>query len=847
LPDNAGAFSYTITNTTNPLTITGTSATAGPTAPITGLTPGVYNVTATLTYPNSPGCTATTSFTILQPSQVLDITGSSTPITCNPGNDGTITVQATGGWLGYTYSISPAVGNQTAPGVFENLSPNNYTITVTDALGCQDTFVVNLAAPQQITGRVDNVQLRCFGVNDGVATVYNVIGGENIPANYTYTLNYVNPTGASSGPQGSPVFNGLAPGNYTIVINDGLNCESAPLPFTVLPANEIKATLSLVTDSQVCDTGRADLELTVTGGTGTYQYSTSLNGPWTNMVSSSLIFPSLPVGQHTYYVRDTNNCAAVVSNTVSILQVPTLGINPIADIELDCSYATATITAKAFGGEGNYVYTLLPTNISNNTGIFTNLSADIYTIRVTSGDCTTVETTVNVTSPAEFIYTIQPFDTNCSYTNDGSLVVTLSGVDGRQVQYTLSSSDGIYTHAQAFNVIDETQPTFTISNLAGNVDYEIVVFTESSGCNSGPQTFRINRPLAVTATVTAISEECAEQDMAEIQITNISGGTAPYSVSYTSTSTVTPGGSSTTVNLGAGVVNHTFQGLDGGDYTVTITDANNCQFTFDRVIGKGDSYAPVALDSYLCDPATNSPMVRIEVQNTLTSNGSFGPGYQFQLDNFAPQNSPVFLSTDPLYATALSTSGNHTVFVYGPNNCDKIAQPDPLVVTPLQPLSVVLTNPVINTALATATGGSGNYTYTFYADGYMVQNGTKDTFVYYQKYDEIRVVVTDDSGCTAHDEDDFPYTPICIPDVLTPDGNGENDDWGPGCVDPTVYPRLVTLIYDRYGRLIATLPIGKRWDGKYEGKDLPSGDYWYVVKVDNNDAQEIVGHFSLYR
>lgn len=57
----------------------------------------------------------------------------------------------------------------------------------------------------------------------------------------------------------------------------------------------------------------------------------------------------------------------------------------------------------------------------------------------------------------------------------------------------------------------------------------------------------------------------------------------------------------------------------------------------------------------------------------------------------------------------------------------------------------------------------------------------------------------------------------------------------------------MTKIYDRYGRLVKTLPEGDRWDGKYEGKDLPSGDYWYVVKIDGKDADEYVGHFTLYR
>jgi gliding motility-associated-like protein len=47
--------------------------------------------------------------------------------------------------------------------------------------------------------------------------------------------------------------------------------------------------------------------------------------------------------------------------------------------------------------------------------------------------------------------------------------------------------------------------------------------------------------------------------------------------------------------------------------------------------------------------------------------------------------------------------------------------------------------------------------------------------------------------------------------------------------------------------MIAELPEGSFWDGKYQGKELPSGDYWYVVRVDGSNDKEYVGHFTLYR
>ena len=55
-------------------------------------------------------------------------------------------------------------------------------------------------------------------------------------------------------------------------------------------------------------------------------------------------------------------------------------------------------------------------------------------------------------------------------------------------------------------------------------------------------------------------------------------------------------------------------------------------------------------------------------------------------------------------------------------------------------------------------------------------------------------------------------------------------------------------IFDRYGRMIATLKIGGYWDGTYNGVALPTGDYWYVVRLnDKKDNREFVGHFTLYR
>ncbi|WP_394774563.1 T9SS type B sorting domain-containing protein [Flavobacterium sp.] len=69
---------------------------------------------------------------------------------------------------------------------------------------------------------------------------------------------------------------------------------------------------------------------------------------------------------------------------------------------------------------------------------------------------------------------------------------------------------------------------------------------------------------------------------------------------------------------------------------------------------------------------------------------------------------------------------------------------------------------------------------------------------------------------------------------------------GPGC--SVNYKQLTFTIFDRYGRIIGNYKFGQKWDGKYNGAELSTGDYWYVFKLnDNKDNREFVGHFTLYR
>lgn len=92
------------------------------------------------------------------------------------------------------------------------------------------------------------------------------------------------------------------------------------------------------------------------------------------------------------------------------------------------------------------------------------------------------------------------------------------------------------------------------------------------------------------------------------------------------------------------------------------------------------------------------------------------------------------------------------------------------------------------------------------------------------------------------------------PKFFTPNGDGFNDTWN----IPTLkgHPEAVIYIYDRYGKLLSQFnPASGGWDGTFNGKPMPSTDYWFTVEYLEEAKQanqvprkvQYKGHFSLKR
>jgi large repetitive protein len=862
-PDQSGPFGYTLTNNsvTPPLVITGTSPTAGPTL-VTGLTAGTYTASVTLT--NDPFCTSTSNFTIIEPGVPLSVVTTSTEITCI--TQGTITAVATGGWQGvYQYQLllnGNAVGGGFSPtNVFTGLIPGSYTVQVRDINGCiaVSNPPIVLVVPAPITATITPTPIDCKD-DTTTLTISNITGGQG--SNYSYILSGPIPANIS-GPQSitsNPFsINGLIAGTYSIDIIDGWGCKNT-FPINITEPAKVVATLTTRT-SPTCTTG-AILTLTASGGTSPYTYSAAITGsfnPPTFNPSTDITLAVNATGSFSYYVRDAQGCISLVSNTVRVEPVKPTRIKTLTKQDIKCGGdVTGQINVVAEDGLGNYQYTLL--NAAGgvilgpqDTGLFTGLATGTYFVQVTGdGGCRITTPAILITEPPVFRVTLTPNPVKCFGGRDGSITInTTNGVG--QIIYGIDPPNigASVVISNPANTPTTLNPpiTYTIQDLQAGT-YQVLV-QDQNGCFYR-ETIIINEPTtAVSGQVNdtdILDELCFGDNNGQFTVTNIGGGAGgPFTISlYLDSLNNTPLVADAPINNSAGANTHIFTLLGGGNYIVVIKDANACRKDLEVTIKDGIDMDPKAILTYPC--VDNKPSVKIEVVNNSSADGSFDPigDYTFVLTQIGPPlvvsppqiGNNVFTSqTHP----QLLTPGGFSVTVTNVNTCEKVSDVVTVTADNLLPLTLTLDQGGLNQIVATATGGSGGYTYTFNGE----YTGSDNVYVYYFS-GVYTVVVTDSSGCTAEAKKEFIFIPIVIPDFFTPNGDGTNSTWTP--LNTSNYKNLKTFVYDRYGRKLREMNEGEKWDGTYEGKEVPSGDYWYVVKVnDPKNDQEFVGHFTLYR
>ena len=193
---------------------------------VMGLSAGTYFVTVT----NIDGCLDTTFVDITQPDEAVGVNISiATAISCAGEADGVLQAATTGPGSSFSYQWSNGSAETTA----ENLSTDNYSITVANEKGCEAEASFFLPEPLPINADITAVDITCLDPpNGGSILIDTVIGGTG---DYTYSIDGITYSAATD-------FLNLEEGAYEIYVQDEQGCESI-YPITVMGPPELTVTL----------------------------------------------------------------------------------------------------------------------------------------------------------------------------------------------------------------------------------------------------------------------------------------------------------------------------------------------------------------------------------------------------------------------------------------------------------------------------------------------------------------------------------------------------------------------------------------------------------------------------
>ncbi len=653
---------------------------------------------------------------------------------CFQGSDGTISISVLTGESPFIYKWSNSGINNPNQ---NNLSAGSYSVTVTDKNGCTSKATIILTDPLElnITGSV--TPTTCFGSLTGKIDI-SVSGGT---PNYSFKW--------SSGETTQNILNKAA-GTYIVTVTDSKSCTKSK-SFTINDAPEINFT-SNITHNNCFNDNKGSILLSVTGGTPGYTYLWS-NGSTGNPVNN------LIAGSYSVTITDTKGCKKYGNfNINNGLEIVVSGIVKDAACYND---KNGTITLTVSGGTPGYTYKWSNGSVMKD---ISNLGAGSYTVTITDANgCTSIKS-YNVAQPNELLVTGIPSNPSCFNGSNGSVDIsvtggimpytyTWNGAPGIQDlnnaaagTYTVIVTDkngcsksavfvlsnpaeiqlsGVVTNTYCnkalggvvLTVLNGSAPfTYSWSNGQSSKNltnvssgsYSVTV-TDAKGCKKSAS-FQIDDNGGITLTESITNLKCFGDHTGSISI-SVAGGIPPYAINWSN--------GASNINL--------INNLPAGNYSVTVSDANQC----------------IAIKSFIIIQPTeiNAKAIITDVNCFGQNNGSIlltvsggTPGYTYKWSNGSVMKDISNLG-----------AGSYTVTITDANGCTSIksynvAQPNELLVTgiPSNPSCFNGSNGSVDISV---TGGIMPYTYTWNgATGNQdLNNAAAGTYT---------VIVTDKNGCS---------------------------------------------------------------------------------------------------
>ena len=656
---------------------------------------GIYTVEVT----DANGCTIEGSVVVNKPfCSLFDVTATSTDVDCYGGSNGTAASFPAGGILPYTYSWN-STPNQTTQNA-SNLIAGNYTVIVTDSVGCIDVAGVTIQQPTIITNSITHIDVSSIGGSDGSATA-NPQGGVP-PYQYAWTPSGQNTQTATNlfSAVGGLVHYLTITDDKSCTLNDSVLINQPPCNNFVLGVNTTNVSCNGLSDGSAY--------IVIAHGTPPYNIVWS-NGP-TNVTSIS----GLSQGIYTVTVTDASNCTTFQSFTITEPDVISLGLIPT---NITCyGSKDGTIDLSVSGGIFPYTYEWTTGgNVIANYEDLAGLSPGIYSVTIFDENKCMAVSSIGITQPGMFVANYSYVDNLCNGVSTGSINLTTTG-GTLPYNYSWTGPLGYTSTNEDINGL-----TFGLYN---------VNITDGTGCKTPSYQVYINQPDVVIIESIVVSCPIIGASTVNVTVDSISGGMGgPYQISFNNQVTFLPLGVYTT-SLS---VDSTYQVwakdangcLSVAAYVLTIdTNVNVTSVTFNPCIAQGASTIPV----------------------TITPTG--GDGWPYQVSS----NGGVSWDATGTYVINLPVNASYNISIKDGKGC--ISTNYPIIIPAEISSNIVMTTQVScigagdGALILTVNGGTPSYLFAWTGSSGFTSSNEDLINLYVGNY---HVTITDNNGCTKLD------------------------------------------------------------------------------------------------
>ena len=467
------------------------------------------------------------------------------PISCFEDCNGTVAINPANA-VGIVVYTLDAGAQQTTPsysGLCGDITnPTPYVIDATDDNGCIAQETVSLSEPTDfVYSPLTSTDEYCLQSN-GTASINVTSGGTG---GYLYSWN---------DGQTSATATGLIAGNYHVTVTDGNGCT---LIENISVGTDIGFTVSFTTVEPCLGPNSGSAAVFATGMTPyTYQWSDA-NGIIAGATSSTI--SNIPIGTYSVVVEDATTCQITGTVDVNAPANP-IQIDSLIIIGNSCfGINDAQVEILTSGGQSPYSYSNTGGLNTQTNPVFSNLSPGLYTIHAIDANGCYADSIITLTYPDQLVIDSTVFThISCFGEDDGAIQDII--FTGGTAPFEYSINGVTFQSYPLFNDLEPGWHTVEIFDINNGVN--------GITCATSDQIF-INEPTPLNATLTPSDWNnyqvlCNGGNSGYLDVT-ASGGTLPY---YTIYNTDTTFGSASQLT-----------GLDAGNHTFIIEDANGCNYT----------------------------------------------------------------------------------------------------------------------------------------------------------------------------------------------------------------------------------------------------------------------------